>query len=110
MSASVGTYGTEITVKESETTLSDVETTEHDGGAPRSNAFAGWFASSTLRVDLVLVGLFLLVAALGQLSGIDILGETAAILGTEVGHWLLVALVAIGLIVVAVHGFSGRSD
>lgn len=102
----------ETTVKESETTVSDVDTTEQggDGLAPPSDAFTGWFASSALRIGLVLVGLFLLLAALGQLSGIDILGLTAEILGTDVGRWLLVAVVAIALIAVAVHGFAGRSD
>lgn len=102
----------ETTVKESETTVSDGETTDNDGDglSPPSDAFTGWFASSTLRLGMVLVGFFLLLAALGQLSGIDILGETAALLGTEVGRWLLVAIVAIGIIAVAVHGFSGVSD
>jgi Flp pilus assembly protein TadB len=100
----------ETTVKESETTVSDVNTTDRDGDgmSPPSNAFAGWFASSTLRVGLVLVGAFLLLVALGQLSGIDLIGETAALLGTEVGRWLLVAVVAIALIGIAVHGFTGR--
>ncbi|WP_396612897.1 hypothetical protein ACH9L7_06410 [Haloferax sp. S1W] len=102
----------ETTVKESETTVSDVDTTEQDGDglSPPSDAFTGWFASSTLRLGLVLVGFFLLLAALGQLSGVDILGLTAELLGTDVGRWLLVAVVALALISVAVHGFTGRSD
>jgi hypothetical protein len=102
----------ETTVKETETTMSDVDATEQsgDGWSPPSDAFTGWFASSTLRVGLVFVGVFLLLAALGQLSGIDILGLTAELLGTDVGRWLLVAVVAIALIAIAVYGFSGRSD
>lgn len=102
----------ETTVKESETTVRDVDSIEQDGDdlSPPSDAFTGWFASSTLRLGMVLVGIFLLLAALGQLSGIDILGETVALLGTVVGRWLLVAVVAIALIAVAVHGFTGRSD
>lgn len=102
----------ETTVKESETTLGDVDSTEQDGddlSAP-SDIFTGWLASSALRLGMVLVGVFLLLAALGQLSGIDILGEIAALLGTDVGGWLLVGVVAIALIAVAVHGFTGRSD
>lgn len=102
----------ETTVKESETTVSDVDSNKQDGdglSAP-SNVFPEWFASSTLRLGLMIVGVFLLLAALGQLSGIDILGETAALLATDVGRWLLVAIVAIALIVLAVHGFTGRSD
>lgn len=102
----------ETTVKESQTAGSNVDKTnqDRDGREPRSNAFAGRFASSALRIGLVLVGLFLLLAALGQLSGIDMLGLTADLLGSEVGRWLFVAVVAIALIAVAVHGFTGRSD
>lgn len=102
----------ETTVKESETTVSDVDSTDRDGPGPshRNDGYMGWFTSSALRFGLGIVGLFLLLAALGQLSGIDILGETANILGTEVGRWLLVAIVAIALIGVAVYGFRGRAD
>lgn len=102
----------ETAAKETETTVSDVDTIEQkeDGFSPPSDAFTGWFASSALRFGLVLVGVFLLLAALGQLSGIDILGETAELLGSEVGRWLLVVVVAIALIAIAVNGFSGRSD
>jgi hypothetical protein len=98
----------EKTVKESETTVSDADTTNHDeeGFSAPGEGFTGWFTSSALRIGLALVGVFLLLAALGQLSGIDILGETAALLGTEVGRWLLVAVVALALIAVAVHGFT----
>lgn len=100
----------ETTVAESERTVSDADATDRDGdGQPRQGeTFTGWFASSSLRLGLVLLGVFLLLMALGQLSGIDVIGRTAALLGTEVGRWLLVAVVAIGLIAVAVRGF-GRS-
>lgn len=102
----------ETTITESETTVSDVDTveTDEDGLSPTGGAFSGWFASSALRWGLVLVGLFLLLAALGQLSGIDILGEVSAILGTDAGRWLVVAVVALALIAIAVYGFRGRSD
>lgn len=90
--------------------MNDVDTTEQDedGLSPPSDAFTGWFASSTIRLGLVLVGVFLLVVALGHLSGIDIPGLTAELLGTDVGRWPLVAVVAIALIAVAVHGVTGR--
>lgn len=102
----------ETTVKDSETSVNDGDTTNQGGGALSNpgDGFTGWLASSTLRIGLLLVGVFLLLAALGQLSGIDILGQTAALLGTEVGRWLLVAGVAIALIAVAVYGFGGESD
>lgn len=100
----------ETSVTESETTVSDGDTSDQDGLSRSSNAFTGWFASSTLRIGLLLIGVFLLLAALGQLSGIDILGLTAELLGTSVDRWLLVGAVAIALIAIAVRGFSGRSD
>lgn len=64
--------------KESETTVTDVD--PNDQGGARSyltDAFMSPFTSSALGFGLVLVGTFPLLAALGQLSGIDILGETA---------------------------------
>lgn len=103
---------TETSAKETETTASDVDRTEHDRDerAHRNDAFTGWVASSALRIGLVFVGFFLLLAALGQLSGIDILAVTAEVLGTETGQWLLVAVVAMAMIAIAVHGFTGRAD
>lgn len=102
----------ETTYTESETTVNEADANERDGDgfSPPSSAFTGWFASSALRIGLVLVGVFLLLAALGQLSGIDMLGETAALLGTDAGRWIVVAIVALGLIAIALYGFTGRSD
>lgn len=97
---------TETTVKDTETTVTDGEATDRDPG----DGLTGWFAASSLRIGLALVGLFLLLAALGQLSGIDLIGLGANLLNTGVGRWLLVAVVAIALIVVAVHGFDRESE
>lgn len=102
----------ETSVKETDTTVSDVDRSGSDqrSRSTRNDAFSGWFASSALRIGLVMIGFFLLLAALGQLSGIDILGVTTELLATDVGRWLLVAVVAMAIIAVGVHGFSGRSD
>ena len=51
--------------------MSDLATTEQDGDclSSPSGAFTGWFASSTLQFGMVLIGVFLQLATLGQLSG-----------------------------------------
>lgn len=101
----------EQVVTDSETTRSDADTTNRDRNSRSSgnSAFTTWLASSTIRFGLVLVGIVLLLAAVGQLSGIDILGSIGAVLTTGVGLWLLVAVVAIGLIGIAMYGYRGQS-
>lgn len=70
---------------------------------------AGWFAASTLRVALAFVGIVLLLFALGQAVGLDLLGMVADALATEVGRWMLVAVFALVLILLAVRGFGTAS-
>lgn len=91
--------------------MSDGEKVEQDGDGVSvpDDAFTEWLASSALRVGLVIIGVFLLLAALGQPSGTDMLGVAGEFLGTEAGRSLLVAAVALALIGIAVYGFTGRS-
>lgn len=67
---------------------------------------AEWFAASTLRVGLALVGIVLLLFALGQVAGLDLLGLVVDALTSSIGRWLLVALFALLLIAIAVRGFG----
>lgn len=67
-----------------------------------------WFAESTLRVSLAVVGFVLLLFALGQAIGIDILGTIVDTLNTRMGRWLIVAFFALFLIGLAVRGFGRR--
>lgn len=105
----------ETTVTESETTVSDVDESDEGrtitpGQSPGSG-LTGWFAASMLRMGLAVVGFLLLLAALGQLSGLDLIGMGAEAINTDVGRWVIVAVVAVGLIVAAVYGFGGiRSE
>lgn len=78
-------------------------------GATDDDATA-WFARSTLRIGLAVVGFVLLLFALGQAVGMDLLGLVADALGTRVGRWLVVALFALVLIVVALRGFGARTE
>jgi len=52
-------------------------------------------ASSASQDGSSFVGVFLLPAAFGPSSGIDNIGEAASLLGTEVGRWLSVVVVAL---------------
>lgn len=68
-----------------------------------------WFAESTLRIALGVFGFVLLLFALGQAVGIDLLGMVVDALSTQMGRWLVVAFFALAIIVVAVRGFAPGS-
>lgn len=86
---------------------------DRDGETDRADTDArdddvSLFATSAVRIALVLVGLVITVFALGQAVGVDFLGMIADALSTQTGQWLLVALVGIALIVVAQRSFATR--
>ena len=72
----------------------------------RAENVGEWFAESTLRVALAVFGFVLLLFALGQAVGIDLLGMVVDALSTQMGRWLLVAFFALALILIAVRGFG----
>lgn len=72
-------------------------------------AVTTWFAASTLRLGLAVVGFIVLVFALGRAAGVDIFGALADALGTEVGRWLAVALFGLLLIVISLYSFDTPS-
>jgi hypothetical protein len=75
---------------------------------PASEKTAGWIASGVVRLGLAIVGVVLLLFAAGRIAGIDLLELTVEVLTSSIGRWIVLALVALVLIVVAVRGFSGR--
>lgn len=81
-----------------------------NGGYPADGGVAEWFAASALRIGLAVIGFVLLLFALGQAVGLDLLGLVVDALNTEVGRWLAVAVFALVLIVVALRGFSTRAE
>lgn len=81
-----------------------------DGNPATGEDATGWFARSTLRVGLAIIGLVLLLFALGQAVGMDLLGVVVDALSTTVGRWLAIAFFALVLIVVALRGFDTRSE
>lgn len=76
----------------------------------RSSSDTGeWLATSTLRIVLAVVGLFVLLFGLSMAMGVDLIGMLADLLGTELAQWLLVALVGLLLVIVAVRGFGAAT-
>lgn len=76
----------------------------------RTERAGEWFAESTLRIALAVFGFVLLLFALGQAVGIDLLGMVVSALSTQMGRWLLVAFFALAIIVIAVRGFGPSSS
>ena len=72
----------------------------------RTERAGEWFAESTLRIALAVFGFVLLLFALGQAVGIDLLGMVVDALSTQLGRWLLVAFFALAIILIAVRGFG----
>lgn len=67
---------------------------------------ATWFAASALRIGIALIGFIVLLVALGQLVGMNLLGFVADALTSGVGRWIAVAIFAILLIALALRGFG----
>lgn len=80
------------------------------GGQQAGNPVAEWFVASTFRIGLAILGLVLLLFALGQAVGVPLLSMLGDALSTRVGRWLAVAVFALLLIVVALRGFGPWSS
>lgn len=76
----------------------------------RRSGLAAWFAESTIRIAIGVLGVVLLLFAVGQMVGLDLLGAIAAALETSFGRWLLVAAFALLLIALALRGFYAQPD
>lgn len=63
-------------------------------------------AASTVRVLLGVLGILLLLFAIGQVVGIDAMAMLSDALATPEARWMLVALFAIVMIVLAIRGFG----
>lgn len=77
-----------------------------ESGASRPVESTEWLTAPVIRAALGVLGVVLLLYALGRAVGVDLLGVLLDALATRVGRWLLVALFAVLLILVAVRGFE----
>lgn len=57
-----------------------------------------WIANTAVRMGLTIIGVFLLVFALGQAFGLPLLELTIDALTSQTGRWLVVAFFALLLI------------
>jgi hypothetical protein len=74
-------------------------------GNRRGGDLTGWFTSTAVRMVLAIVGLVVVLFAVGQIVGIDLLGLAAEALSSEIGQWLVIAAVGLVLIGLAQRGF-----
>lgn len=70
------------------------------------NRIATWFAASILRVGVAIVGFVILLVALGEIVGMNLLDLTVEALSSGVGRWIAVAVFALLLIALALRGFG----
>lgn len=80
-----------------------------DSEPPPEERTGAVLTRTVLRLGLVLLGTVLLLFALGQAFGVDLLGMVGDFLATETGQWLAVAFFALVLISVAASGWRYRS-
>jgi Ca2+-dependent lipid-binding protein len=62
---------------------------------------ASWFTETIVRTAVAVFGVALLLLALGQLAGVELLSTVVEFLASGIGVWLVVAFFAMLLIVAA---------
>ena len=73
-------------------------------GQSRTDAVSDWFADAAIRAGLMVIGVVLLLFALGQAVGLPLLELASAALTSQTGQWLVVAFFAVLLIGAAQRG------
>ncbi|WP_306057339.1 hypothetical protein [Natronococcus wangiae] len=75
---------------------------------PRGRRFApgAWMASTAVQTIVVLVGLAVVLFAVGQAVGVDLLGMIGEALATHTGQWLAVAVIALIVVGAALRAMS----
>ncbi|WP_338728061.1 hypothetical protein [Haladaptatus sp. DJG-WS-42] len=73
---------------------------------PTQSSQASWFATTAVRTGVIVIGFILLLFALGQAVGANLLGMVADALSSQTGQWLIVAFFAVLLIGAAQRGFT----
>ena len=67
-------------------------------------------AASMLRVGLLFLGAVIVLFAVGQLVGVDLLAMLSDVFDTREARWLTVAFFGLVLITMALRGFRRRSS
>lgn len=67
-----------------------------------------WIASTAIQTSIALVGLVVMLFAVGRAVGVDFLGMIGEALATHTGQWLAIALIALIVVVAALRAMSLR--
>lgn len=67
-----------------------------------------WFATTAVRAGVTIIGVVLLLFALGQAVGLPLLGMVTDALTSQTGQWLVVAFFAVLLIGAAQKGIPSN--
>jgi hypothetical protein len=84
----------------------DTDGTRSEGES--ADVWANAVTESALRIAVGIVGLVLLLFALGRAFGVDLLGAVGSFFATPTGQWIGVAIVALVLIAFAAGGWHRR--
>ncbi|WP_435360361.1 hypothetical protein [Haloarchaeobius sp. DFWS5] len=76
------------------------------GQRRQGSRLKNYLATTAVRFGVAMIGLVLLLFALGQAFGANLLGAFADALSTQTGQWLVVAFFALLLIGAAERGLS----
>ena len=66
------------------------------------------FANVAIRAGLAIIGLVVVIFALGQAVGVDLLGLVGEALSSQTGRWLVVAFFGLLIIAAAQRGLAHR--
>ncbi|WP_394743019.1 hypothetical protein [Natronococcus roseus] len=72
----------------------------------RGFAPGAWMASTAAQTIVMLVGLVVVLFAVGQAVGADLLGMVGDALATQTGQWFAVAGIAMILVIAALRAIS----
>ena len=82
-------------------TTVDEARAEADAHAEGTRGTTQWFANTAVQAGLTIIGIVLLLFAIGQAVGLPLLEFTVDALSSQTGRWLVVAFFAILLIAAA---------
>ena len=78
------------------------------GSGESADAWADAVTASVLRIAVGLVGIVIVLFALGQAFGVDLLGAVGELFATPTGRWIGVAVVGLLLVALAAGGLRSR--
>lgn len=65
-------------------------------------------ATSTVRVGFLALGFLILLYAIGQIVGVNLLGALSTVLDSHEVRWMIIAFFGVVLITLALRGFKAR--